>query len=225
MNPLVDIIIPTRRRSGLLTERLRVLERNTPELHNDKAVVTIAYDVDDPETREVISKNFGYFHISPNLSLALPCDKWNKAAANSRAEWLVTMSDDSIPHPDWLTNALGMISYGFLGLPDGITGERNKMFTPLYMATRQWLKDFNGGVLVLPMYKSWYADIETCERAKRSGTWMLADRSVVEQVHECFGTAPNDEIYELGKTRRVEDFKTFMRRRNEGYPNDFKGVL
>lgn len=224
-SPEVSIIIPTRNRSHLLTERLEILINHTPEIHSGEAEVIIAYDKDDEGTAK-IARNFPGLKSFICEPLEIPCNKWNLAAKEAReSKWLVTMSDDSKPHDRWLTNALLMISFGFIALPDGVTGTRNELFTPLYMATRQWLKYFNGGYLVPPYYKSWYGDMEIAEKAHRSKTYILGKNSVVEQLHANFGTAPDDEIYSLGASRRRDDSKMFEARKKLGFPDEIKGVL
>jgi len=224
-----SIIIPTRGRVDRLKERLPILIERTPEFKEHTEII-FAVDVDDKESYDYLT-SLGVFAINvliydKNESFALPCDKWNRAATLARGKWLVTVSDDCIPEKEgWLTRALETKNYGFLALPDGVTGDRNKHFTPLYMTTRPWLKKWNGGVLVLPMYKSWYSDIETCWRAKNSFTYIVAWDSVLKQVHPEFNSTPNDSIYQLGVTRRAADLKMFESRKKLNFPDDFEGVL
>lgn len=227
MSKEVSIIIPTRNRSQLLGERLKVIVENTKELIDGTAELMIVVDGDDLESKRVVSDSLihqphAIVHSKP---LELPCNKWNQAAVLAQGYFLVTLSDDCVPEPGWLTNALSLISYGFIGLPDGVTGERNNQFTPLYMATKTWLKKYNGGVLVIPCYKSWYADMETAWRARRARHYMISPYSTVKALHTDFGTAPNDDMYELGKSRREADLKLFKLRGDKGFPDDFKGVL
>jgi hypothetical protein len=218
-----SIIIPTRHRSQLLESRLATLKQNTPEIIDGTAEVIIVSDFDDLVTYNMIQgTGFVQLQVEP---LTIPSIKWNRASQIAKGEWLVTISDDCIPEPYWLTHALDSLNHGFLGLPDGVTGDRNRYFTPLYMATREWLRKYNGGVLVIPVYKSWYADIETCQRAHRSRTYIVSGRSVVTQLHAIFNTAPDDEIYKLGESRRAEDLQTYNLRSSKGFPDDFERCL
>ncbi len=219
-----SIIIPTRHRAKLLESRLQTLYKNTPELRTGEAELIIALDMDDEDTKK-LAASYPLVKVSTNLPLELPCVKWNNASKVANGEWLVTVSDDCIPEFEWLTHALNSLNQGFLGLPDGVTGSRNQFFTPLYMATRGWLRKYNGGVLVIPKYKSWYADVETAMRAHRSHTYMVAGRSVVTQLHSIFQTAPDDEIYELGRQRQREDARVYNERELAGFPNDFERCL
>ncbi len=227
MKPLASIIIPTRHRAKLLDKRLNYLLKNTPELFNGKADLIIAYDEDDNDTSNLRNKFGGILEIYwfSNPPLEIPCVKWNNAARKARGEWLVTISDDCMPEDKWLGSALNTVNRGFLGLPDGVTGDRNNLFTPLYMATKEWLRKYNGGVLVIPCYKSWFADVETCIRARRSNTYIVSKNSVVTQLHPVFKTAQDDEMYKLGETRRAEDFKTYHLREDKGFPDDFERCL
>ena len=93
------------------------------------------------------------------------------------------------------------------------------------MMTKEWARKFHGGVLVIPHYKSWYADVETCARAQASLTFRLAKNSVVRALHPLFGNAENDEIYQIGQSRQKEDLKIFNERKIEGFPDDFESVL
>lgn len=221
--PEVSIIIPTRMRSQLLGERLETIIKHTPELENRDAELIIALDQDDSETINLVVEK--RLDVISCKSLETPANKWNQAVRYARGNWLVTLSDDCIPQDKWLTNALSMLTNGFIGLPDGVTGDRNNLFTPLYMATREWLSKYHGGVLVIPHYKSWYADIETAMRAKRSNTYTVGRNSVVKQLHTVFGTAVNDEIYKLGESRRAEDLAMYNLRSSYGFPDDFERVI
>lgn len=219
--PQVSIIIPTRFRSDLLKSRLITLKKNTPELSKGTAELIAVMDQDDQASINL--RGIERKIIVPPLSI--PAYKWNEAAKVALGNWLVTISDDCIPDPDWLKNALKTPNKGFIGLPDGVTGDRNNYFTPLYMATKKWLKKYNGGVLVIPYYQSWYADIETANRAHRSRTYVVGWQSTVKQLHTIFGSAPNDEIYKIGESRRAADLATYNYRFRIGFPDDFQGVL
>lgn len=220
-----SIIVPTRNRVAYLLPRMRLLERNTPELSNGTAELIFSVDEDDTQTIELVRTCFSNCPYIINPKLEIPAVKWNNAIPAASGEWLVTVSDDSIVHPNWLTNALRMLTKGFIGLPDGVTGARNNYFTPLYMATREWLRAYNGGVLVIPAYKCWFADIETAERAHRSGTYTVGMNSVVEQLHADFKTAENDSIYDIGRQRRNDDYLMYEKRKALGFPDDFERVL
>ena len=223
-NLKVSIIIPTRKRSSLLIPRLRCIERNTPELRSGGAELIYVVDEDDPDSRSLLEKNNHRLTIVPKLTT--PANKWNHVLPDiARGEWLVTLSDDSAPHPNWLTNALVTKNYGFLALPDQNLERSRNQFTPLYMATREWLRKFNGGVLVLPVYGIWYADIETCFRAQKSLTYTVAWNSMVEQLHADYGSAPDDETYAIGRARRISDLKIFEERQRQGFPDNFERIL
>lgn len=219
--PKVSIIIPTRFRSELLRERLITLKKHTPELSNGTAELIVVMDNDDQKSINL--RGIERKIIVPPLSI--PAFKWNKAASLALGNWLVTISDDCIPEKDWLSHALKTKNKGFIGLPDGVTGDRNNYFTPLYMATKAWLRKYHGGVLVIPHYKSWYADIETANRAHMSGTFVVGWKSTVKQLHSIFGTAPDDEIYRIGRQRQAEDLRTFECRKMTNFPDDFERVL
>lgn len=223
-----SIIIPTRHRAWLLEKRLKTLLKHTPELFNGEAELIIAGDIDDTMTYDMLENL--YLHTTgikwlACLPLDLPCNKWNVSTKMAKGDWLVTISDDCVPINNWLRNAFETPNKGFIGLPDGVTGGRNLSFTPLYMATRDWLIKNNGGVLVIPKYKSWYADIETCMRAQRSNTYVVGFRSTCTQLHTCFGTAKNDEMYKLGESRRQDDQQMFIYRQINNFPDDFERCL
>lgn len=221
-----SIIIPTRNRAKALEKRLDILIDNTPEINEGEAELIFAIDTDDVQTYKMLEKFMrSEFNVSENEPLEIPAIKWNQACKIAKGEWLVTISDDCVPEKQWLFNAFNTNNHGFIGLPDGVTGARNQFFTPLYMATRDWLKKYHGGVLVIPWYKSWYADIETAFRARRAGHYMYAPNSVVTQLHTVFGTADNDDIYKLGETRREADRMMFETRQLSNFPDDFEGVL
>jgi len=220
------IILPTRKRAKFLRSRLELILRRTPEIGSSDAFFIVAADVDDNETIKVV--NDLKLPVFFNRSEEIPCMKWNftvewyeeNFVPEKENLWYVTLSDDCEPVENWLSYALDETkNSGFIGLPDLITGERNKLFTPLYTATRKWLVENNDGLLVPPYYKSWYGDIEIAMKAQASNTYVVGWRSGVLQLHSCFNTAPDDEMYKLGRSRQMEDSITFQRRQVQGFPN------
>jgi hypothetical protein len=54
---------------------------------------------------------------------------------------------------------------------------------------------------------------------------MIGPNSIVQQLHADYGTAEDDEIYNIGKQRRNEDLFLFNERARKGFPNDFEAIL
>ena len=64
-------------------------------------------------------------------------------------------------------------------------------------------------------YRHWFVDDEIVAAARQRGAWAMALGSRVEHLHPLFGTAPDDEVYELGRSHAEADGSLFRSRLEE----------
>lgn len=147
-------------------------------------------------------------------------EKGNLGAKVARGDWLLGASDDLLWSSEWYQIALATPNKGFIGLQDGEIPPAD--FSPHIMASREWLRTYNGGVLGVPHYKSWYVDIEACEKAKLSGTYAYTPKQVVTHLRNFVA---DDSTHAKGRQFHEADHRTFLKRQSENYPNDFEGYL
>jgi glycosyltransferase involved in cell wall biosynthesis len=214
---MLSIILPTRKRH----KRLQSILNNIEETTDMGYELIIVADRDDPESQEIAKSTKSRLLISDPENQAI--EKWNFGAKIAVGDWLFICSDDIVLPLNWLSRAYATPNTGFIGLPD----QKNPLglgFTPFYMAKRSWLKAYNNRVLVIPHYKTWGCDVETCERASRVNQYAVADL-VITHNHLIWGLAESDESYQRGQANWERDLQVLNLRRANGYPNDFEGYL
>ena len=134
-------------------------------------------------------------------------------------------ADDLWPDEGWLNEILfthGTTGASCISINDGhIDG--NQLGTHVWM-TRYHIVKHNGGVLTTPWYRSWCADVEFTERAKRVQRYAWAERSKVEHRHQLW-SGNTDRTYERAKPKHIYDQLTCEFRRRNGWPDDFEAVI
>lgn len=219
--PRVSVVIPTRHRAEGLARSLQSLLATTQGFEVEPVVVA---DLDDGETLARFRASDAPWKVVVNPDPELTgIPKWNLGAAASTGDWLVTGADDVVWQPGWLQAALNSRHSGFVGLNDGRTDPQK--FSTHYMLTRGLAIDLLGGVLQVPAYRAWYSDIEVCERMRRAGRYVTAPEPSLEHAHPALGTGPRDELHERAQVFYAADKDTFERRRREGFPTDYAGVI
>ena len=209
----ISIIIPTLGRPERLKKTLSGLDIDDSELQ-----IIILYNHDDTSMR-------GFSFKDPILPFELPTrmtaiQKWNIGARISCGKYILLAQDDIEFPLLWKEKALSTPNNGFIGFQDG---HGNEEFYPDYMATRNWLRLNQGGVLVVPHYKSWCGDLEIRDRAMRVGDYVCGGTIIHNHVfHNPF---LDDETYRLGRKNHDQDFKLYEERKRLDFPNDFEGVL
>ena len=153
--------------------------------------------------------------------------KWNHALKKAQHfDAFLLGADDLWPAEGWLDEVLNVqakTGAGCVAVNDCIT-DGNALGTH-YLLTKDWIKQHQGGVMCVPHYRSWGLDVETNERAKRSGTYAWAANAKVEHRHVHWKKAPMDDTYRIGyRVHQYDDFILSIRRR-AGFPNDFQAVI
>ena len=225
---MISIIIPTLNRPYQLINSLVKLEATTEGIPIEIVVIV---DEGDEITLENV-KTFCEWSITARKNIThilqvvkgspSPVEKWNSGAMRSSGEWLVLGADDLDWSPGWLRKSLDTSNKGFLALRDFNLSEKN--FEPHYMATREWLKEFNGGVLTIPWYMHWGCDLEIARRAQRAGHYVVS-AAILPHEHYLWNLAPNDTTYEKAKPHLRSDLDKFNERELKGFPDDFDPII
>jgi len=219
---VISIILPTLNRADQLVRNLRILRENS----RTTLEIVVILDKEDTESKYKLLAYFNeevkeYFIVKIMEGHPSPVEKWNEGAKLSSGEWLMLGADDVEWTPAWDDISLKTFpNKGFLALRD--FADSKKVFEPHFMATRQWLKMYNGGVLAIPHYKHWYLDLEI---ALRAGKHYEVSQAVLPHKHVIWGTAPNDKTYKRAKPYYEIDSQIFDDRRKRGFPNDFESYL
>lgn len=138
------------------------------------------------------------------------------------ADWYVLGSDDQVYKSGWLSEAIAVAEdtgAQVVGLNDGHTDIGH--YAPHYMMHRDFAERVMGGVMVPPVYKSWWFDREVCEKAAALGLYAPAWAAHVEHRHPDWGTAVMDETYRGEWHKHDIDREVYERRKSAGYPIDY----
>lgn len=216
---MISVIMPTLNRPKRLQDCIMSLRSSMDFKSNCELIVII--DSNDYETISVLK----VFHISfltmvPGVT---PVEKWNYGLLHAKQPWIMLAADDIVFSGDWINRSLNTPNRGFLGFHDEVS-EFDKGFMPHYMATREWLKTYQNGVLCVPHYKHWGPDLEICARAIRSKTYAVSTASI-RHKHVFFDTQFADSTYDKAKPHYQNDVKMFYTRRENGFPDDFTSIL
>lgn len=149
---------------------------------------------------------------------------WNLAygVVDDVADWFVLGADDIIWHRGWLEAALRAADGGaqVIGLNDGHTNL--DAYAPHYMVSRLFAREQLGGVLVPPVYGSWWFDREVCEKGQALGLYAPAWQAWAEHRHPDWRTAEMDETYEAAWPAHDSDRQVYLERQAAGYPVDYE---
>jgi glycosyltransferase involved in cell wall biosynthesis len=157
-----------------------------------------------------------------------PVRAWNAGLAQATGEYLVFGADDLWFHEGWLPLALDALEEirdrnGLVGFNDGIT-DGSKECTHFLM-TREFCRDYHGGVLAFPSYRQYWTDVESYYRATGFDRYRWASGSKVEHLHHLWGKSTNDHTYQKANPYFDRDKRAFERRQTRGFPNDFEPVV
>jgi hypothetical protein len=185
------------------------------------ATVYAVADVGDEETAEawrMAGATVKYAEIGRPGTFA---EKVNAAYGMQTDEpWLFLTGDDVRFHAGWLDHAqavagdqLHVIGTNDLSNPRVTSGEH-----ATHLLIRRSYVDEQGAswdgpkVVCHEGYRHWYVDNEMVTAAKLRNVWGMALGSVVEHLHPLFGTAENDDVYELGQSHQKQDYALWRQR-------------
>jgi len=205
---MVSSIIPSRGRPELLWNAIKSLRDGAPVGAPD--IVVIA---GDHETYRMATK------AGVDTLLMLDSDaiaKFNYGAQHAKHEWIMTFMDDDVALPGWFDECMNTPNQGFIGLNEG--DAYSAVITGQWLMTKAFCKEVLGGVLLPPVYKSWWADWEVCWHARKAGRYTKTQQIVIKHNHYTLGLAQHDETYRLGEQYHLEDGRVYREREAQGFP-------
>lgn len=218
MEKELSIIIPTLKRPVQLSNLINQIRATAPK---DLSYEIIAIpDSDDEFTLELLLEMNVETIVSPKGTT--PIQKWNLGLSKSKGNWIFQGADDILFPPNWWPSIMATPNQGFIALSDGRI--KAQAYEPHYLATREWLKTNQNGVLAVPHYFHWGNDVEIGERANKLGHFVRAG-IVFPHNHYVWNTAKKDSTYSKAEKYHKIDLETLNHRRSLGYPNDFQGVI
>jgi hypothetical protein len=147
-------------------------------------------------------------------------EKVNVGYESTTEPWLFLCGDDVRFHPGWLDHAqaiagdkIHVVGTNDIANPRVTSGEH-----ATHMLIRRSYVDEVGAswdgpkVVCHEGYRHWFVDNEIVTAAQQRDVWAMALGSIVEHQHPLFGTAPNDDVYELGQSFQKQDYATFRQR-------------
>lgn len=224
MQPDVTVVIPSIYRAAQLKRNLAQLLLTAPA-----AEIIAVLLPDDIESREAVRSLEIITIVDQDPGLGAIA-AWNKGAAHATAENIVLGADDVWFHDGWYEEALRCMAkvnnYGMVGFND-LSPWEGRLATH-YMVSRSYAVNEWGGVLMCPHYYHFYGDNEATARASRDERYIWARDAVFEHLHPAWKKGEQDAVYAEAIEKGGDDGTTFMRRMEEGFPNDYPasfGVL
>jgi hypothetical protein len=159
---------------------------------------------------------------------ATTAERWNIGAAWGEGDLFVTGADDLVFLPGWAEAALvdmeKLNNYGIVALNPGLEFSFGTLASH-FMASRKYLAMSQGGVLMPPVYKHGFCDVEVTYRATQRHRILYCEEAKVRHEHPYNGTAVKDAIYAKGAASKAEDEQLFIERKNACFPDDWEPVL
>lgn len=221
----VSVIIPQKGRLDKLKVALDSLVATAPEV---ECIVLV--DSGDSESGDFLSsvypmsKNIIWYFVSNKR----PIDKWNHGMMLATGDVMVVAANDVEFGDKWLGYALDALD----SVPDGNamvafndTITTPEVSSPHFLMSREYIIKYNGGVLMPPVYKKQFPDVENRLRAQSLGRYVCAKASIVKHLHPLTNTAPWDEIYREGLDTFDEDQKLCAERQKQEFPIVWQPML
>jgi hypothetical protein len=219
------ILLPSLNRA----DRLRgCLESIFETCERDRVTTVVSVSSQDKTSLKMLAK-LPVIVMEQGHGIDNSVSAWNEALSRfpNYARY-VAAADDLIFHRGWYEYAMLGVSElnhsGLIGFND-LNYNGDDKWASHWLATRDFLVEHNGGVLLTPHYKAWYTDPEICARARRAGKYLWKEGAVVEHRHPDFGLAEIDETYDRGKRYYALDAEIFANRQARGFPDDFEPII
>lgn len=232
----ISIVIPSYCRPQLLRECLDSIGYNTSLTNEYEIEVVVVVDDDintliacEHELRSDKFKLLALYTARKTSNIAA----WNEGTRIATGNIFLHFGDDSILAPGALSLVYNkwveMGRYGLVGFndlmhsPQADTGMPIVITTPLY--DRDFCRHYLGGVMVVPHYKAYCADLEFHQRALKSGKVAWLEDAIAEHKHSANGKRPLDEFEKLKVNYWDYDTILFQVRKAAGFPDDFEPVI
>jgi len=152
---------------------------------------------------------------------------WNIAASHAKGDYLKFGDDDLWYHDNWLAETMKVVE----SVPDGhgyfkIRSDSQNYWAERVVGSRRFFKEVLGGVLLVPAYLSQYCDVEATDKAIEAGLLFDVPHAYIEHRHWVYGKAKQDTTYLQGAIQKSHiDHKTYIDRKNNGFPVDYPAVF
>lgn len=214
------VILPTIGRPLRLRTVLGSLKATAPEVN-----CNVVVEPEDVACLDIATE-MGYWVTRLDKEKAGCSYAWNFGLRYTPpfAKAFVLGADDLIFKPNWFEEAVKVLEEELHG--SGLVGFNDLLkvqyWSTHYLMTRDFVAQYNGGVMACPEYKTDYVDVETCERAIRAGKYAVAPRAIVQ--HDWIGRNP-DKFFIESRRDRSSSKARFENRRAEGFPDNFPAVI
>lgn len=208
---MIAIIVPALRRPGNVAPLLDSIERSTPEQHR----VLFVCDPGDTAEQDAIAREGGWM-VSPGGSYAAKVH----AGVEATDEALIFVGADDLRfHPGWFPAARARMVDGVhvVGVNDRVRRRHRPLHATHFLMTREYAElpaiDGRPGPLC-ELYHHSFVDDELIATATHRRMYAYAPEAVVEHRHWMNLTAPDDDIYRLGRQHFQSDRAIFRARQH-----------
>lgn len=221
----IACLIPTLYRKNGLVRVLSSLHETAPSVH-----AVVVSEVDDFEAPEV-AEQYGAYHVTCKNARQGPAYAWNTGLSYKPDYDAYFLGSDDI---EFTTNWLGECLYvlreelygsGLVGCNDGnkdsLRIKRNKVQPTQIFMTRDFIIQYNGGVVAIPHYRVDFTDYESCIRARNARKFAYAENSLVKHHWRIL----DDNGYRTADNYRKQMKTIYKERMIMGFPNDFMPIL
>lgn len=220
------VLIPSYRRADKLTTCLSSLSKSLSDNERDLVDIFVGLDKHDANSEDVaITRGAMVEWIASNGSGSVPV--WNELLRrHPDYQYYVAAADDLVFYPGWLGKSLGamnVLGYGLVGFND-MNRDGSELATH-WIADRDFLIKYNGGVIYAPWYKSQWCDPELNEIAKRAGRFTWCEDALVEHIHPNYGKSPSDATYRISESNESLDRDVYNIRRDNMFPINWEPIL
>lgn len=131
---------------------------------------------------------------------------------------MINLANDLWACDDWLRLAVEDYQARF-GQGDGLLGFAGdgwpRQHSCHFLISRGLLERYGGWPV---WYQHNFGDRELCARAQADGLYAKSERAWLEHCHPLRGQAPDDAVYQAGRTTYRQDEALFVERRRLGWP-------
>lgn len=225
---MTSVILPTTGRPERAELCVRQLLSTIPTAAPFEVVCVVGADEETYKKLQHIQEEDGRVVLLWEGELQGCSKAWNKGLICSSGQNIVIGADDLWFSPGWHEAALASLttlpdSVGLVGLNDG----HGNADTPCthWLASRQFLIQYMGGVMAWEHYKFCCNDTEAYYRAINADRYIWCEQALVRHDHPAHGTRPHDENDARNSKWASEDLLLFYARKEQGFPDDFPPAI
>lgn len=189
----------------------------------------VSCDPDDTEAQKIAS-DYGGQVVILGQKRGGCMTAWNEALrAAPEYKAYILGSDDQYYTDGWLEatfRGLEKINYsGLVAFNDG-RKDASKFTATAFLVTRDFMIEYMGGVIAIPVYECDFTDLETDRIARKANKWVWAKDALV--VHDWHGYKNDplfDETYRLASEKRWRMKAIYEDREKKGFPITWEPII